>query len=100
MARTRSLHARIARCGAVLMLTASLGACIGGPDGPRTTRSAPSPQADLGPAGEAPEAGVAGARIGTGSVKVALVVPLTGQGAALGTAMRNAAELAMQEFQQ
>ncbi|WP_246696649.1 penicillin-binding protein activator [Methylobacterium planeticum] len=100
MARTRSWHARVARGGAALMLMASLGACIGGPDGPRTTRSAPVPQADLGPAGDAPSAGASGTRIGTGTVKVALVVPLTGQGAALGSAMRNAVELAMQEFQQ
>ncbi|WP_336485320.1 penicillin-binding protein activator [Methylobacterium nigriterrae] len=97
MARTRSLHARVAGFGLAVLMAGGLGACIGGPDGPRSTRSEPVPQADLGPAAEP---GAGGARIGTGTVKVALVVPLTGQGAALGAAMRNAAELAMSEFQQ
>ncbi|MWV21703.1 penicillin-binding protein activator [Methylobacterium sp. 2A] len=41
-----------------------------------------------------------GPRIGAGSVKVALVLPLTGPGANVGTAMRNAAQLAFDEAQQ
>lgn len=42
-----------------------------------------------------------GATIGTGSVKVALILPLTGtgQGAVAGQSMRNAAELSLAEFQ-
>ena len=77
-------------CGAALALTA----CVGGPDGPRPeTRSAPPPVAEAAPAP------TPGQRIGTGSVKVALIVPLTGQGAAVGAALRNAAELAYDDFQ-
>ena len=43
----------------------------------------------------------AGPNIGTGSVKVALILPLTGtgQGALAGQSLRNAAELAFTEFQ-
>ena len=77
-------------CGAALALSA----CVGGPDGPRPeTNAAPPPVAEAAPA-PAP-----GQRIGTGSVKVALIVPLTGQGAAVGAALRNAAELAYDDFQ-
>ncbi|SFL84701.1 penicillin-binding protein activator [Methylorubrum salsuginis] len=77
-------------CGAALALSA----CVGGPDGPRPdTRSAPPPVAEAAPAP------ASGQRIGTGSVKVALIVPLTGQGAAVGAALRNAAELAYDDFQ-
>ncbi|MFC6747844.1 penicillin-binding protein activator [Methylobacterium persicinum] len=52
------------------------------------------------PAEPAPAPSAAGERIGTGAVKVALVVPLTGQGSPVGTAMRNAARLAYEEGQQ
>ncbi len=77
-------------CGAALALSA----CVGGPDGPRPdTRSAPPPVAEAAPAP------ASGQRIGTGSVKLALIVPLTGQGAAVGAALRNAAELAYDDFQ-
>ncbi len=73
-------------CGAALALSA----CVGGPDGPRPdTRSAPPPVAEAAPAP------ASGQRIGTGSVKVALIVPLTGQGAAVGAALRNAANSPM-----
>ncbi|KZC03405.1 Penicillin-binding protein activator LpoA [Methylobacterium radiotolerans] len=41
-----------------------------------------------------------GGRIGAGSVKVALVLPLTGQGSTVGAAMRDAAQLAYDEAQQ
>ncbi|MGY2050298.1 penicillin-binding protein activator [Methylobacterium sp. JK268] len=52
------------------------------------------------PMAEAPAPPAAGtATIGQGSVKLALIVPLTGPGAAAGTALRNAAELAVEEFQ-
>ncbi|AWN34341.1 penicillin-binding protein activator [Methylobacterium radiodurans] len=90
------LLGRLALLGA---LGLPLAACIGGPDGPRSVREAPQPQAEALPATPGVPAGGAG-RIGSGSVKVALVLPLTGQGSALGAAMRNAAELAYEEFQQ
>ncbi|MEA1830742.1 penicillin-binding protein activator [Methylobacterium durans] len=93
MARSRLQHTRTAQLGAAFLLPLALSACIGGPDGPRTARNAPPPETAGGPAAATP------GRIGNGTVKVALVVPLTGQGAALGAAMRNAAELAMEEFQ-
>ncbi|GEP02098.1 penicillin-binding protein activator [Methylobacterium oxalidis] len=93
MARSRPQRTPIARIAAAMLPLVALSACIGGPDGPRTARTAP-PEPGAAPAVATP------GRIGTGTVKVALVVPLTGQGAALGAAMRNAAELAMEEFQQ
>ncbi|MDR7036286.1 ABC-type branched-subunit amino acid transport system substrate-binding protein [Methylobacterium sp. BE186] len=92
MARSRPGLGGIGRLVAALPLLA-LSACIGGPDGPRTARTAPPPEAGAASAS-------APGRIGNGAVKVALVVPLSGQGAALGAALRNAAELAMEEFQQ
>jgi ABC-type branched-subunit amino acid transport system substrate-binding protein len=60
-----------------------------------------------GAVGSAPEAAVPtaqptdGSTIGTGSVKVALILPLSGQGqgAVAGQSLRNAAELALTEFQ-
>ena len=75
------------------LLCAGLSACIGVPDAPR-----PRAEAVPAEAAAAPMAG-AGPTIGTGSVKVALVVPLSGQGAAVGAALRNAAELAYDDFQ-
>lgn len=90
------LLGRLALLGALAL---PLAACIGGPDGPRAVRGAPPPQAEALPA--APGLPGAGAgRIGSGTVKVALILPLSGQGSALGAAMRNAAELAYEEFQQ
>lgn len=95
--RLRSASARMAALLPGVLLATSLGACVGGPDGgPRVERRAPAPMAE----GAAPE-GVAtpAGRIGSGTVKVALVVPLSGPGAAVGTALRNAAELAIEDFQ-
>ncbi|GJE71013.1 penicillin-binding protein activator [Methylorubrum podarium] len=83
------------RAGAALLclgLAAGLSGCIGVPDAPR-------PQAQAAPAAEPAPAAAAGNVIGTGSVKVALIVPLSGQGAAVGSALRNAAELAYEDFQ-
>lgn len=80
-----------AHAAAALLLAFMLGACVGGSDAPRARPETVSPQAD--PA--APRSG----QIGTGSVKVALIVPLTGQGASVGAALRNAAELAFDDFQ-
>lgn len=80
------------RAGAALLgLGLTLAGCIGVPDAQR-------PAAQV-PAGEVSPAATAGNVIGTGSVKVALIVPLSGQGAAVGTALRNAAELAYEDFQ-
>ncbi|HEV2545270.1 MAG TPA: penicillin-binding protein activator [Methylobacterium sp.] len=80
------------RAGAALLgLGLTLAGCIGVPDAPR-------PAAQV-PAGEPGPAVTGGTIIGTGSVKVALIVPLSGQGAAVGTALRNAAELAYEDFQ-
>ncbi|WP_232632009.1 penicillin-binding protein activator [Methylobacterium sp. Leaf118] len=87
---------RTARRGGLACVVLALSACVGGPDGPRPeTQAAPPPVAEA----EAPPAVAAAPRIGTGSIKVALIVPLTGQGAAVGAALRNAAELAYDDFQ-
>ena len=59
-----------------------------------TPPDAPMQGAPLGPA-------MAGATIGNGPIKVALILPMTGagQGAVAAQSMRNAAELALGEFQ-
>ncbi|GJE19233.1 penicillin-binding protein activator [Methylobacterium marchantiae] len=89
---------RWARVAAVVLFTAGLGACIGGPDGgPRATRGAAI--TDTVPTAD-PQVPSAGAiKIGTGSVKIALILPLSGPGSMVGAAMRNAAELAIEDFQ-
>ena len=110
MARLTGAPGRLARvtvlsavlCAALL----PLGGCIGGD----VARRRPAPQAALAPPvdvprdnpGPGPSTPMAAStqRIGTGSVKVALVLPLTGQGGVVGTAMRNAAQLAFDESQQ
>ena len=94
MTRANRLTSGLVGISTLLLLVA----CVGGPDGGgRFSNRVPAPQAE-GPAPDAPVP-PAGGRIGTGSVKVALVVPLSGPGAAVGTAMRNAAELAIEDFQ-
>jgi len=82
---------------AVLICTTALSGCVGGD---RVARNRPAPPVAAVPAEPAPAPSAAGERIGTGAVKVALVVPLTGQGSPVGTAMRNAARLAYEEGQQ
>lgn len=78
------------------LLALTLSACVGGTDAPRSRPEAIAPQAEAPPADPAtPRAN----QIGSGSVKVALIVPLTGQGATVGAALRNAAELAFEDFQ-
>ncbi|MCG5244629.1 penicillin-binding protein activator [Methylorubrum extorquens] len=84
-----------ARAGAALLglgLTIGLAGCLGVPDAPR-------PAARAVPEGEPSATVTAGNVIGAGTVKVALIVPLSGQGAAVGAALRNAAELAYDDFQ-
>ncbi len=87
---------------AVLMGATALSACVGGSE-PRSARRAPPPVAAVDPLPDPAVPAVAAApvgRIGAGAVKVALVVPLTGQGAAIGAAMRNAAQMAFDDAQQ
>ncbi|KQP33548.1 ethanolamine utilization protein EutM [Methylobacterium sp. Leaf104] len=94
MTRANRLKSGLVGISTLLLLAA----CVGGPDGGgRFSNRAPPPQPDA-VAADAPVP-AAGGRIGTGSVKVALVVPLTGPGSAVGLAMRNAAELAIEDFQ-
>ena len=105
MARAKWRLSGLVSGGALVLAT--LAGCIGGPDGgPRSGRRPPPALAETSPADGLPpaETGLPGAtspgtRIGTGSVKVALVVPLTGPGATVGAALRNAAELAIEDFQ-
>ena len=84
---------------AALALAALLSACgqIGGVDRPRVAAAPPPLSAPTTPVESRPLAAAAqpGA-IGTGPVKVALILPLTQNGAAsgLGRSLRNAAELA------
>ncbi|HEY8381364.1 MAG TPA: penicillin-binding protein activator [Microvirga sp.] len=81
-----------------LALTAPLltAGCIGSGSltPPGAVSGAPAPEA-------APSAATAGDAIGTGSVRVALILPLSGsgQGAVAGQSLRNAADLALAEFQ-
>ncbi|WP_019905435.1 penicillin-binding protein activator [Methylobacterium sp. 77] len=88
---------RWVKAASVLLIAGGLGACIGGPDGgPRATRGAPIAEATAAD----PQATSPGAtKIGAGSVKIALILPLTGPGSTVGAAMRNAAELAIEDFQ-
>lgn len=79
---------------AAIALAALLGGCVAERGGRGT----------VGPITEVPAtipAAPAGDTIGTGSVKVALILPLTGpgQGAAAAKSLRNAAELSLGEFQ-
>ncbi len=83
---------RLTGLAGATLLCAALAACIGVPEAPRPQAQALPPEVGR------PEAET-GRSIGTGSVKVALIVPLSGQGAAVGTALRNAAELAYEDFQ-
>ncbi|MGU3655920.1 MULTISPECIES: penicillin-binding protein activator [unclassified Methylobacterium] len=112
MARPTSMRDRLVRVtaptAALCAVLLSLGGCLG----TDIARRATAPQAELtppaavpgaplpAPAGPPmPAAGGTG-RIGSGAVKVALVLPLTGQGATVGAAMRNAAQLAYDEAEQ
>lgn len=110
MARPKRPRHRLAPIAAVIVPLMALSACVGVPEGSRAARRAPAPQAERAPPLDTslpPDAvppaaspSVVGNRIGSGTVKVALVLPLNGQGAAIGSAMRNAAQLAYDESQQ
>jgi hypothetical protein len=83
---------------APLVIALLLGGCMGGGGRgiPRQAAEAPPPVET--PAAPSP---TSNSTLGSGSVKVALILPLTGagQGAVAATALRNAAELALAEFQ-
>ena len=81
--------------GLAVLIPLVLSACIGSGSLTPPEAVAVAPQA-------APSAVAAdGATIGAGSVKVALILPLTapGQGAVVAQSLRNAAEMALTEFQ-
>ncbi|TNC07248.1 penicillin-binding protein activator [Methylobacterium terricola] len=82
---------RLGRGALTLAALLTVGAC-GGVDSPVVaTRTAPV-EAPAVPAAD-------GTSLGAGSVKVALILPLSGPGAAIGAGLRNAAELALSESQ-
>jgi ABC-type branched-subunit amino acid transport system substrate-binding protein len=91
----------LARSRRVLALAAplALGGCLGGGGGGGF--EAPVAQAPIAAPAEQPLDGRPTGSIGAGSVKVALILPLTGQGqgAVAAASLRNAAELALSEFQ-
>jgi branched-chain amino acid transport system substrate-binding protein len=105
------LDFRRRRCVAapfVALAALSLSACMGGGGGGGGAVSSLEPPQPQAPAtgsivehAEAPLAPRGGGTIGAGSVKVALLLPLTasGQGAVAAASLRNAADLAMSEFQ-
>ncbi len=71
---------------------AVLAACTGGPTG--------FPGFDSGPAAPTAQAQPAGQTLGTGKIRVGLILPLSaeGAGATVGNSLRNAAEMALAEF--
>ncbi|KMO14073.1 ethanolamine utilization protein EutM [Methylobacterium platani JCM 14648] len=69
----------------------ALGAC-GGIESPVVASRTVPVEAPAAPSGD-------GTTLGTGSVKVALILPLSGPGAAVGAGLRNAAILALDESQ-
>lgn len=93
MLRHRLLAPALRRSAASLVAIAclALAACSGGPSG--------LPGFDS-PAAQTQPAESTGQTIGTGKVKVGLILPLTaeGQGAVVGNSLRNAAEMALAEF--
>jgi ABC-type branched-subunit amino acid transport system substrate-binding protein len=89
---------RLAGAGAVL---ASLAGCVGAGGPTAALREPPPGTVQDGTVGEPVVRARGGPTIGAGSVKVALILPLTapGQAATAAVSLRNAAELAMAEFQ-
>ncbi|MDP8920665.1 MAG: penicillin-binding protein activator [Pseudomonadota bacterium] len=82
--------------------------CVGSSPPRKTSRPPAAPAAvepayaaGVAPPGAPMQGAMPGSTIGNGRVKVALILPLTspGQGAAVAQSMRNAAELALGEFQ-
>jgi ABC-type branched-subunit amino acid transport system substrate-binding protein len=95
MARLSRLTGRLM---AVVALSLGLAACMGART-PVQQAAAPGAPGTSTPGTEAPIASEGA--IGTGAVRVALILPLTGagQGAVAAQALRNAAELSLAEFQ-
>lgn len=85
----------VAQGCACLIAAMALTACVASPEAPREP-SAPAIEAAPREPIETPSPST---KIGTGAVTVALIVPLTGNGSAVGNALRNAAELAYEDFQ-
>lgn len=84
---------RLLRAAALAVAAAPLGGCLGVGGGPVADRSPPPVVAEP----VAPTGGPG--TLGKGNVKVVVILPLTGPGATAGIALRNAAELALSEFQ-
>jgi hypothetical protein len=95
---TLPISRRIALTGLVGVSAAALASCGGVMD---PGRGKPSAAIDPLAEPEPVRAPSTGPTIGTGAVKVALILPLggTGQGASAALSLRNAADLAMAEFQ-
>ena len=112
MARPIGARDRLVRATALTAALCATLLSLGGCIGTDAVRRRSAPQAELAPPSDVPQAAGAPAappvmpaadgsqRIGSGSVKVALILPLNGQGAAVGDAMRNAAQLAYDAAQQ
>jgi ABC-type branched-subunit amino acid transport system substrate-binding protein len=79
-------------------LGALLSACGGGISGLPGLDGGSQTVAPAQPVG--PPGAPSGQILGSGKVRIALIVPLTGAGATFGNAMRNAAELALLDFPQ
>lgn len=94
--RRRCLNASFAAFVAL-----ALSGCMGGGGGGLAKVEQPQRQAAVTPVPEEAPAAPRGNSIGSGSVKVALVLPLSaaGPGAVAAASLRNAAELAISEFQ-
>ncbi len=88
------------RRGAILWLASASGLVLSGCN---STGMSGFPGFDSGgPPGQVPNGAVSsGPVIGTGKVRIGLILPLTapGQGGVVGNSMRNAAELSLSEFQ-
>ncbi|HYF53282.1 MAG TPA: penicillin-binding protein activator [Salinarimonas sp.] len=99
MARLDALGRRGFLKGSLAATTSlSLAGCVGFGGG---GRAGPPVAAVPAPPPEVPPAPAGGPTLGNGPVRVALLLPLTGpgQGATVAASMRNAAELALAEFQ-
>jgi ABC-type branched-subunit amino acid transport system substrate-binding protein len=83
-----------------VLLATGLAACGGAGISGLPGLDGPSQPGPVTPAAPGPAGAPTGQIIGTGKVRIGLIVPLTGQGATFGNAMRNAAELALLDFPQ
>ena len=97
MIETRLSRFRSRRMALVLAAALPLAACVGGGPGSRPAQPRPAETVAL-PAESSP---AGGPTMGTGKVRVGLILPLSGAGqaAAAASSMRNAADLALAEVQ-